>query len=239
MNLIVNYKQPSEWTKQGIAINQIAFEKVRELTEYSFGYMPESVNVTIDLANADAPISYPFYQQRLIILRPSPKPDKFSAQAAYQFAHEICHLMLNNKPIRPRDDWFSEVICELFSRYCLLIIGYRDQNEEYQGYVDQLFDQTIAAFPLSQLSDETSEVLQRVRHNFADLNIFNYLADQLFPIAANDAEFWKNACYVTDFSNDKTFIQNLQDWQRHSTPKSKKSVAKILDLFTGSHKLHS
>src|SRR5262249_46932134 len=84
--------------------------------------------------------------------------DRFWAQYAYQFAHELCHLLSNydrsyENRKAPENGWFDESLCELASMFVVRKMGdtwettppyenWRSFARELRRYADDLLTKT-------------------------------------------------------------------------------------------------
>ena len=164
------------------------------------------------------------------------------AQVAYQYSHEICHLVAAypNLP-NSRDEWFEEVICECASRKILIMLNETEKAKEifpgsFGKYFSDLFENsTLKIFDLSKLTIETSEILKEVRANHQDRPAFNYLANKIFPIINASDCFWQSVRYLRVFDDNRSLIGNLIYWRDASPEVSRPQINQIIRLIQNPH----
>lgn len=160
------------------------------------------------------------------------------AQEVYQLAHEYCHDLINSSydPQR-KDEWFEEVICECASRFVLIEISTTSLaakelfSNHFIDYEKNLFKEETFVFEPKKLSNESFEVLAKLRANHEWREAERYLANKIFPIIVNNDYFWQSIPGLACFKNNNTFMENLNEWYKESPELAKPQVAKIIKLF--------
>ena len=160
------------------------------------------------------------------------------AQEVYQLAHEYCHDLINSSydPQR-KDEWFEEVICECASRFVLIEISTTSLaakelfSNHFIDYEKNLFKEETFVFEPKKLSNESFEVLAKLRANHEWREAERYLANKIFPIIVESDYFWQSIPELARFNNDNTFMENLNEWYKASPEPAKPQVAKIIKLF--------
>ncbi|GJI51823.1 hypothetical protein NMZ1139_00510 [Lactiplantibacillus plantarum] len=160
-------------------------------------------------------------------------PGCYWGQYAFQYAHELCHYLVDSKWPPMRDEWLEEVICECSSRYWLNWLSksnfYPLSSDIFKNYA---FQRTlhINSFNFKDLQNEDSQILTYFRENHEDRPHFNFLANQIMPIINDDPEIWSEMFLLRTISDNFTFMENLNNLVYQSF-KHKKSFKRIVALF--------
>ena len=168
--------------------------------------------------------------------------DDYWCQFAYQFSHELCHVLSDYERLREgRNGWFHEAICELASVFTLRRMAERwltcppfSGRSDYAGslasYAEDLLSQEDRRLPtgvtLSKwlLSEEGS--LREDRY-LRDKNAV--VAYSLLPIFESEPAGW-NAIRRLPASS-AMFMDYLLEWHASVEPADKPFVQRILDAF--------
>lgn len=178
--------------------------------------------------------NYPFnsVNPRNIILNAT--PGTYGCQYAFQFAHEYCHFLINSGYPSPRDEWFEEVICECASRHWLKVTRdhFFDANyrQNVDDYLSDIWNKPRVFFPPAQLSESPSNFLHELRNNHGYRESHRYFADLIEPLIESDDTVWSFFKGLSDFSNERSFRDNLQYWSTSSS--NNEHVTGIVDIFS-------
>ncbi|MBI1374805.1 MAG: hypothetical protein GC159_18955 [Phycisphaera sp.] len=165
------------------------------------------------------------------------------SQYAYQFSHELCHILCKYDEDPHHNDWFEESICELASLYTL-----RRMSETWQSdppyphwkpyaphlaeYAQERIDKATlpAGMTLARWFREHEKTLY-ANATRRDLN--NVVAVALLDLfeerPANwEAITWLNAATPT---GPQTFEQYLQDWLNHAPERHRLFIRQIAARF--------
>lgn len=159
---------------------------------------------------------------------------RYWAQLAYQFSHEMCHLM-SNYDLAPhnvsRQQWFEESLCEAFSLFALEKMAkhwetnppypqWQEYAPKFIEYQQDNFKQAHRKLPkgmkLPTWYREYQKTLSADPYaQGRDLN--ELVANQLLPIFAEKPETWMTINYLNlgDDSADKSLNKYLTDWQEN------------------------
>ncbi len=157
---------------------------------------------------------------------------RYWAQLAYQFSHEMCHLM-SNYDLAPnnitRQQWLEESLCEAFSLFALEKMAqhwetnppyphwkeYAPKFLEYQqDMVKQAHRQLPKSMKLPKWYQAYAKTLSADPYaQGRDLN--ELVANQLLSIFSSNPETWVTLNYLNlgDDSGDKTLNKYLTDWE--------------------------
>ncbi|RZK21386.1 MAG: hypothetical protein EOO43_10640 [Flavobacterium sp.] len=170
---------------------------------------------------SDSPEILKLDKLNLIFLNTS---DRLWSQYSYQFAHELCHHVIDADFYKTNDKfgWFEEVLCELASLFCIDKMSQTWQtNPPYTNWKDysiSLADyfKAIIEKPENIISKqfkvwltENLELFYRDRYRRTENRI---VALKLFPLFKHRPEFWTTIQYlkfikVTASMNFDDFIE--------------------------------
>ena len=169
--------------------------------------------------------------------------DRYWCQYAFQFAHEIGHIICGHHEENKRHLWFEETICEVASLFALFKLS-EDWSEsppyphlssyanEFKKYATTRMQRrnTPKKFQLSSWYRQKKIFLQSNPTDF-DRNLD--IAKSLLPIFENNPSLWQACKYLRfDQQNQYSFREYLQKWQaRCQLPKNQDSIEEIKNLF--------
>ena len=177
--------------------------------------------------------------ERVILLATS---GTYWSQLAYQFAHEYCHVLTKHwtVPVKHKNMWFAESLCELASIWCLDQMGadwldggapYGNWKSYGQALKDYVADHTkdtptfktpeaFAAWLNSNLDDLYTNATNRERNKV--------VAVRLLPLFRNDPALWQAVPYLNDgLRRDDDFPAHLRQWYVSTPPALRPAVGKI------------
>lgn len=158
------------------------------------------------------------------------------AQLAFQFSHELCHVMCNYRDVKNAQLWFEETICEVASLFALRQMAKAwEQNPPYsnwksystalQDYADQRIQrQDVASQSLEKLYTDNSGKLQSSGTN-RDIN--NQVAIKLLPIFEERPSAWEAIRFLNlgPAKENENFDSYLRGWHAR-VPEQQKAVVK-------------
>lgn len=172
------------------------------------------------------------------------------AQLAYQFSHEMCHL-LSNYDLAPHNSthqqWFEESLCEAFSLATLDHMAIQwTKHPPYSNWTD--FAPKFTEYKQEQLDKPyrylTPKQNLRQWYNknrltlendpYADNRHLNELiAVQLLPVFESIPMNWTVINYLNlgDDSKEKSLAKYFHDWQENAPPDLRATVKKARQLF--------
>lgn len=171
-------------------------------------------------------------------------------QYAYQFAHELCHVVTNfdhktrtGERVAEHNQWFEESLCETASLFALQQLAVKwassPPTKNWLGY-----DQALAGYARRLLSerhrylpaDRSFRAWFVARQASFQSNPYNredneLVATTLLPLFESHPEYWQAIKYLNpnDASAGKPFADYLRDW-RAASP-DKRLPDEILTLF--------
>jgi hypothetical protein len=153
--------------------------------------------------------------------------DTYWCQYAYQFAHELCHILVNFDQVRDhRHKWFEESICELPAFFALhrlsgefhhrppsAVLGAREFAPQFKAYAKRVEGRAepvpCAGLPV-WLSDnirclEESSINRDLNHVVAAAPLDDYLADH---------SLWRDCGFLNRWNAkaDRTFADHIDSW---------------------------
>ena len=178
--------------------------------------------------------------------------DKLWAQFAYQFAHELCHVLSNPERLRGNpNNWFVEALCELSSVFTLRKMAERWRTQPpYPHWAS--YAASLAGYPvrmpvasghcyllsnsinllLSSQEDDLREA--STRKEFGDFSEIDrdkiaVFSHALLPIFENQPTGWNSVPNVPETKG--RLREYLADWYTQVEPVDKPFVERILGTF--------
>lgn len=172
------------------------------------------------------------------------------ARLAYQFSHEMCHLMSNYDLApnnRSRQQWFEESLCEAFSLFSLEQLSrkwvadppypnWKDYAPNFLTYrVERETEPHRQLPPGMKLPNWYQEYRQILSDdpvaNDRDLN--ELVAGQLLPVFEPRPSRWEAINYLNlgDDRSDKSFQKYLNDWENNTPAGLRPPVQEIQRLL--------
>lgn len=169
--------------------------------------------------------------------------DRLWAQMAFQFGHELCHVLCRYDNDIHGNDWFEETLCEVASLYVLRRMGERWKTDapyknwrSYAPALTKYAQQRIEAAPLPEGKtlaawyDEHKDVLHRVSTK-RDLN--RIAAGQLLELFEKSPGSWEAVRWLNDGKPGRvqTLGEFLGEWQHHAPDRHAAFIGKIAQRF--------
>ena len=165
----------------------------------------------------------------------------FWSQYAYQFSHELCHILCNYREGKNPNGWFEESLCELASIYSLRRMAetwvtdapyknWRGYSKSLHQYAQNLMDKTRVPKDLGMWYRLNRELLKE-NATIREKNRVVSLA--MLPIFEADPNIWGSIAYIND-AEDRAGLDlpgYLQAWHRNAPERYRGGIAKIADLF--------
>lgn len=161
---------------------------------------------------------------------------RFVSQAAYQFAHELCHMRI---PFFVGDDlrWFEESICEMASHFFLRKLALELADEAYREhpalrrYAPKFREYSAKVLKGAKEVDLKSErQMRRFTLNcyLRDENL--YVAKALLPIFENNPGLWEAVLYLGHVPSGFGVTDSLEIWKTTAC-REENAIEEIRDLF--------
>ena len=168
------------------------------------------------------------------------------AQYAYQFSHEICHVLCGYDEDFRGNLWFEETICEVASLYCMrrMSVEWRTNApyENWRSYAPLLRDYTDE---IERTRNDYLEIMRtgmpayyqkHARHlssNGTDREKNGAMALVLLAAFERQPQHWNAIRWLNSAPSPKgeTFPQYLLKWQRAAPPKHSAFISSIASLY--------
>lgn len=168
------------------------------------------------------------------------------AQYAYQFSHELCHVLaMNEKVTESPNQWFEESLGETASLFALRRMATTwKTSPPYPNWKD--YAQHLSEYAEKNINEEHRQLPPRVTfvkwfsRNEPDLRSDPYIrekdeviANQLLPLFEGSPQSWDAVTYLnlTKPKSSQTFEEYLRDWYLRSPSKHRGFIRQIADLF--------
>ena len=160
----------------------------------------------------------------------------YISQAAYQFAHELCHMRI---PFFVGEDlrWFEESVCEMASHFFLKKLSIELANEKYkdrpalQRYAPKFSEYSAQVLKGAKEVDLTSELqIRRFTLNcyLRDENL--YVAKLLLPIFERNPGLWEAVLYLGHVPSGFGVADSLEIWKT-TARREENAIEEIRGLF--------
>ena len=153
--------------------------------------------------------------------------DTYWCQYAYQFAHGLCHILVNFDQVRHhRHKWFEESICELASLFALHrlsgkfqtgppsgVLGARDYAPHFEAYARQV-ESRVQSVPTSGLPVWLSGNIRRLEECSIDRDLNRVVAVALLDDFLADHSLWRDCGFLNRWNaqTDRTFADHIDSW---------------------------
>ncbi len=160
--------------------------------------------------------------------------DRAWAQLAYQFSHELCHVMCNYRNVKNEQLWFEETLCEVASIFALRQMGKAWKTDapysNWKSYSVSLIDYAKNRLTAVDQSSDTLEEIyldNREELNATAINrdVNNMLACKLLPIFENFPAGWEAVRYLNrgPAEENRSFEGYLRAWHGR-VPEAQKAL---------------
>lgn len=169
---------------------------------------------------------------------------------AYEFAHELCHIMSNfsenaSSGSDKYNQWFEEALCETASLFTLRNLAakwetsppfpeWTAQAQDLRRFADRLLDEGHRRLPpQTPLSAWLRDNEERLRGDPYQREKNELVANLLLPLFQSDPRRWDALCYLNlhpaDGGND--LRQYLRNWYDNAPPEHRDFIFSVLDLL--------
>lgn len=156
--------------------------------------------------------------------------DTYWCQYAYQFSHELCHVLVNFDRMRHhRHKWFEESVCELAALFVLIRLSERFRHcpppevpgaEEFAPHFAayaRLIAGSVPTVPRASLPGWLSGNLPALEEDHANRNMNRTVAVAMLDSFLEDESLWRDCVALNrwDASADASFADHLDSWITH------------------------
>jgi hypothetical protein len=167
----------------------------------------------------------------------------FWAQYAFQFSHELCHVLCQYDADEHGNDWFEEALCELASMFTLRRMGetwktsppfahWKDFAPHLTTYAEDLIRpaRLPAGKTLAAWYAEHGRELQGTATN-REMN--RVVAAALLPLFEQCPEHWEAVTYLNEGSPPapQSFREFVTDWHQHAPEQHRDFIRRIAAEF--------
>jgi len=164
------------------------------------------------------------------------------AQLAYQFSHELCHVMCNYRNVKNQQLWFEETICEVASLFALRQMAEAWKTDapysNWKSYSVSLNDYANQRLNGLDTGSETLEELyidnfDELQASATNREVNNKLASKLLPIFEKHPSAWEAVRYLNrgPAEENRAFDDYLRGWHSRVPETYKQLVAEIASGF--------
>lgn len=168
------------------------------------------------------------------------------AQYAYQFAHELCHVMANGQKRERKHLWFEETLCETASLYCLRKMDTTWRTEapypNWRSFAPNLGDyarkvmlgrEHHAAIIKTGLPAFYQKHRERLEAEPCDRDLNGAMAVVLLGRFENEPQHWEAVKWLnaTPMGEDKSFAAYLKRWKDAVPEEHREFVVKMAALY--------
>lgn len=169
---------------------------------------------------------------------------------AYEFAHELCHIMSNYEEnaaadTRKYNQWFEETLCEAASLFTLKNLAATWETSppspewsKHAWYMRSFFDLLIDEGhrklpPHTPLAAWLGSHEERLRHDPYQREKNQVVANLLLPLFERNPENWDALSYLNLDPADarNSLRQYLRNWYDNAPARHKTFIAGVLDLL--------
>lgn len=215
-------------------------------THLDIGQITEKSVYVINSKNKIPPTDYPeiikLDKFNLIYLSTS---DRLWSQYSYQFAHELCHHVVDSDFYTTNDKfgWFEEALCELASTFCIdkmsqtwqtnpPYLNWTDYSTSLADYVTEIIGkpENKISNPFNVWLTENLDELFKDRYKRTENRI---VALQLFPLFKQRPEFWTTIQYLKfiKVTDEMTFDNFMNAWTELVPEKLKELLTEIKTIL--------
>ena len=160
------------------------------------------------------------------------------SQAAYQFAHELCHYMIPSE-VCSNLRWFEESICELASNFFLIKLAeyWKQHNVPFQTVDGDLYYESFVPYVLNNLQKalpfdvHSDSEIKYLESNCYDRAKNKYVAQLLLPIFQKIPSTWLAVPCLCKISPNQSLRDSLVNWKDIAPQCSHEGVEAILQVF--------
>ena len=153
--------------------------------------------------------------------------DTYWCQYAYQFAHELCQILVNFDQVRHhRHKWFEESICELSALFALHrlseefqrrppseVLGAREFAPHFATYAREV-ERRVQPVQCADLPVWFSDNIRHLEERRIDRNLNRVVAVALLDDFLADNSLWHDCGFLNRWNarTDQTFAHHLDSW---------------------------
>lgn len=170
------------------------------------------------------------------------------AQYAYEFAHELTHILTNYERhaysgMTPHNQWFEEALCEVASLYVLKRLAFAWEVSppyphwaayapSFEKYVERFLNERHRRLPpATALATWFAQNEQELARN-PYLRVHNeVVANLLMPLFEESPHLWEAIGYLNLESKGASFRDYMQAWHANAPEECKDIIQYMIALF--------
>ena len=174
--------------------------------------------------------------------------DTYWCQYAYEFSHELCHVLVNFDGIRHhRHKWFEESLCELAAFFVLIrlserfrhcpppeVFGAEEFAPHFATYAHSIAG-SVPAVPRANLPAWLSRHIPALETHHAHRSLNRTAAVAMLDSFLEDESLWRDCAALNrwDASADSSFADHLDSWTAHllTMKRAARTPRLLRDLF--------
>lgn len=232
---------PGDWGSASREdIHAVCLSAAGEIVQHCGDRQLEPMSVRFDKAGPMVVYGLGESGERRILLQTR---DTHWSQLAYQFSHELAHVLCNYREAPRENLWFEESLCETASLFALRSMAKQWQVKppysNWKGYAKSL--EKYADDRISTAKRAEGETLAAwygkhaaaLRKDPTNRELNQVVAVELLKLLESHPEHWQALAHLNQWSKEKplTFAEYLQDWHSRVPEKHRAFVADIATLF--------
>ncbi|MEC7564716.1 MAG: hypothetical protein VX738_03440 [Planctomycetota bacterium] len=168
--------------------------------------------------------------------------DRAWSQLAFQFSHELCHILCNYRDVENPQLWFEETLCECASLYALRQMATRwKTNAPYSNW--KSYSASLASYADDRINTQAARKesirkfyqanKQQLEESGTNRELNTYLAVQLLPLFEATPSAWESLRYINlgPEQENISFRVYLQGWHDRAPEKHRAFIRQIAAKF--------
>jgi len=168
------------------------------------------------------------------------------SQYAYQWAHELCHILANFKNDGRENKWFEETLCEVASLFAIRQMSktwehsppypnWKNYRHALGNYAKDIID-SREKLTLKQLASYYQTHRGTLRKSSTERTLNGAIALALLPLFEEEPTRWEAIAYLntTPASKGITLTQYFAKWRNDAPPKHQPFIRTIARYFVPS-----
>lgn len=165
------------------------------------------------------------------------------SQYAYQWAHELCHVLTGFRNDGRENKWFEESLCELASLYTMRRMSeswehdppysnWKDYRHSLKNYVDKIIDSREKIDP-GELSKFYQKHRETLRGDETKRSLNGAIALALLPLFEQDPSRWEAIRYlnITPAKKNLSLRDYFSKWHKDAPKKHQPFIADLARMF--------
>ena len=164
------------------------------------------------------------------------------AQLAFQFSHELCHILCNYRNVENPQLWFEETLCECASLFALRQMAKTWKTDppysNWKSYSSALNDYAAQRLKVLQSDKQSAEQIyvanrSKLESSGTDRDLNNRLAAKLLPLFEKDPTAWEAVQYLNrgPAQENVDFQSYMEGWYERVPEQKKVFVVRVGKLF--------